>query len=160
MRVLHGWSRHKGAPQGLGERGAQPKGALSRADKAAQAARFAGVENCGGRNTTETVPRGSLWVRVRMRLDQPAPEVFRTVPARATSPAMVRTGVGATGALLLQLVPAHPEGNVGGPWRAMAVWLDTAWAPVRSDCGMKPPSTMAATTTTNDQRQRSDMLQL
>ena len=40
------------------------------------------------------------------------------MPAKA---AMVRTGVGAAGALLLQVVPAHPEGNVGGPTRATAI---------------------------------------
>ena len=37
------------------------------------------------------------------------------------SAAMVRTGLGTAGALLLQLVPAHPDGNVGGPARAMGI---------------------------------------
>ena len=40
------------------------------------------------------------------------------MPATA---AMVRTGAGTTGALLLQLVPAHPDGNVGGPERATTI---------------------------------------
>ena len=50
-----------------------------------------------------------------MRRDKPLPEAVRRTPTIPANAAMVRTGVGAAGALLLQLVPAHPDGNVGGP---------------------------------------------
>jgi hypothetical protein len=124
---------------------------------AAQAARSACVENCGGWNNEERDPRGSLWEKARMRRDRQPPEALRRTPVKPANPAMMSMGVGATGALLLQLVPVHPEGKVGGPERAMTIWLGTAWAPVRSDCGMKLPSTRAARTTTRDQRRRRDI---
>ncbi len=56
-----------------------------------------------------------------MRRDKPLPEAVRRTPAIPANAASVRTGVGTAGALLLQLVPAHPDGNVGGPGRAIAI---------------------------------------
>jgi hypothetical protein len=140
------------------------KGGSSR-DVAAQTAIGPNPENFGGRNSIWTVPRGSERRRVRMRRDTgPATALART-PAIPASAAIIREGVGATGVLLPQLAPEQPDGNVGGPAGEMATMLAGematmlagAWLPLRSACGMKPPSTTAARTTRSDQRQRRDI---
>jgi len=104
------------------------------------------------------LPRGNAWVPDRFRLEKRLSAAAPTIPTVATRAAMVREGVGAPGELLLQLAPEQPEGNVGGPVRDATVMLAGAWVPVRSAWGMKPPSTMAARTSTRDQRQRTDMV--
>jgi hypothetical protein len=76
----------------------------------------------------------------------------------AAKAAMVRLGVGAPGEPLLQLTPVQPDGAVGVPSVASAVGLTGKKGLLRSACGMKPPSTTAARTTTRDKRQRTDIV--
>ena len=72
----------EGAPQRVRcVRTAAAKPPTSRAGVAAQAARSACVENCGGWNNDETTPRGRRRARARMRRDKPLPEAVRRTPA-------------------------------------------------------------------------------
>ena len=103
------------------------------------------------------VPRGRACTRDRIRLDVRLAVALTARPAMATKAATVRTGMGAAGALRPQLAPEQPDGNVGGPSTKRAVMLAGGWLPARSACGMKPPSTVAARTTTRHQRHGRDM---
>jgi hypothetical protein len=70
---------------------------------------------------------------------------------------MARTGAAGMGVLRLQLAPAHPDGNVGGPVGATAAMVAVERLPFKNVCGSRLPSTTAARITTSDQRQRSDI---
>ena len=103
------------------------------------------------------LPRGRAWAPDRFRLEKRLRAAAATIPSVATRAAMVKEGEGAPGELLVQLAPEQPEGNVGGPVRDATAMLAGVWVPVSSAWGMNPPSTIAARTTTRDQRQRTDM---
>jgi hypothetical protein len=75
-------------------------------------------------------PRGRLRSRDRNRRQRPLPEAAATIPTTANTAAMVSTGVVPAGVLRLQLVPAQPEGNVGGPSATMVAALAGVKLPV------------------------------